>query len=313
MSRSHLICVRKPLVSPVAIGCICAATAYTIWGFSYLFTKTALKTATPAVALAGRFLIAFALIHAIRFLGKIPVRLHWRDVKKLLVLGICNPVLYFYLESYGLLYTTTTFSGVMCAMSPLLSMFLAIFFLRELPTKKQGFFSLIPIAGVVLITLSEKSEGLLSGLGILCLFLSCLMGSGAGIVSRKLAPAYSTFERTYFMMLTGCVAFTTVAILQNLRSPHLLIQPFSSPSFLISIFCLGAFCSVGAFFCFNFSTRCLPAATTAIFSNLTTLVSIFAGVVFLSEPISISYIVGSVMIIGGIWLVTQQGNRKAGS
>ena len=139
MSRSHLICVRKPLVSPVAIGCICAATAYTIWGFSYLFTKTALKTATPAVALAGRFLIAFALIHAIRFFGKIPVRLHWRDVKKLLVLGICNPVLYFYLESYGLLYTTTTFSGVMCAMSPYCPCFWLSFFFGNCPQKSKAF------------------------------------------------------------------------------------------------------------------------------------------------------------------------------
>lgn len=301
----------RPGLSGTAVGCLCAAAAYIIWGFSFLFTKTALKTAAPSVVLSSRFLIAFLLINLVRLVGKFPVSMKPRDLKKLLPLGLCNPVFYFYLESYGLLYTTTSFSGVMCAMSPLLSMFLAIFLLREIPTLRQCLFSLLPIAGVVLITLSGTSEGLLSPLGVVCLFLSCLVGSSAGILSRKLAAQYSTFERTYFMMLTGAVTFTAVAILENLSSPSALLAPLQVPSFWVSVLCLGALCSVAAFFCFNHATRCLPAATTAIFSNLTTLVSLFAGAVFLSEPLGPVYFLGAVMILGGIWLVTQKGGQPA--
>lgn len=304
---------RRPRVSPAALGYLSVSAAYIIWGFSYLFTKTALKTAAPAVVLASRFLIAFILINLIRFICKIPVRLHWKDVKKLALLGLCNPVLYFYLESYGVLYTTTTFSGVMCAMSPLISLFLAAVFLKELPTKKQCGFSLLPIAGVVLITLSGKSEGLLSWTGVICLFLSCVMGSASSVVNRKLAAEYTSFERTYFMMTMGFLVFTLAAIAQTIHAPQLLWQPFGTPSFLVSVVCLGAVCSVGGFFCFNYAARCLPVTKTSVFGNLNTVVSIFAGAVILSEPVGLSYLVGTTLILGGIWLVARSANQADGA
>lgn len=303
--------MKKVKIPPMVLGYLCATIAYTIWGFSYLFTKTALKVTQPPVILAARYLLAFLSINIVRFIKKPPMHLKRNDVLQLLLLGIANPVVYMYLESYGLLYTTTIFSGVMSAMSPLFSMLLAAVILRELPAKRQCWFSLIPIAGVILITISGKSEGHLSTIGIVCMSLCCIVGSLTAILSRQQAVRYSAFERTYFMMLTGCVVFTGAAIAGNWSTPELLWQPFLEPSFLISVLCLGLLCSVVAFLCFNTATRCLPVATTSIFSNLITLISIFSGAIFLKEPLTPVCLIGSAMIVGGIWLVTRSGNESA--
>jgi len=296
---------------PMVIGYLCATVAYTIWGFSFLFTKTALNTAQPPVLLAARYLLAFLFINIVRFIKRPPMHLKRNDILQLLLLGLANPVVYMYLESYGLLYTTSIFSGVMCAMAPLFSMLLAALILHELPAKRQCWFSLIPIAGVILITVSGKSEGHLSTIGIVCMTLCCIVGSLTAILSRRQASRYSAFERTYFMMLTGCIVFTGAAVAGNWSTPELLWQPFLEPSFLISILCLGLLCSVGAFLCFNTATRYLPAATTSIFSNLITLISIFAGAIFLKEPLTPICLIGSAMIIGGILLVTQSGKAPS--
>ena len=51
----------------------------------------------------------------------------------------------------------------------------------------------------------------------------------------------------------------------------------------------------------NVATGCLPVAKTMAFCNLTTVISMFAGVIFLHEPFNMASLFASVLIILGIW------------
>jgi len=64
---------------------------------------------------------------------------------------------------------------------------------------------------------------------------------------------------------------------------------------------LGALSSVTAFFLINFSLSQLTATQSSVFANLTTIISIIAGVVFLKEPFYWYHGVGAAAILGGIW------------
>ena len=55
----------------------------------------------------------------------------------------------------------------------------------------------------------------------------------------------------------------------------------------------------------NYAAGKLSVATLATFGTLTTVWSMFAGVVFLGEPITVMSFVGSVIILIGIWQVTK--------
>ena len=85
-----------------------------IWGFSYLFTRLALRTAHPDVLLSMRFLLASGLMTLMVLTGKAKVSFRGKNLRPLILLVLTEP-LYFYFESYGILYSNSTFAGVVLA------------------------------------------------------------------------------------------------------------------------------------------------------------------------------------------------------
>jgi drug/metabolite transporter (DMT)-like permease len=140
-------------------------------------------------------------------------------------------------------------------------------------------------------------------IGIVFMLGACLCAACFRVVSRKAAEKFSAFERTYMMMLLSCVVFTTIAVIRNAGTPDELIRPFLSGEFLISIFFLGALCSVAAYMCVNYAISKLPVAKSAVFSSWTTLISIFAGVILLGEPITLVSAIAAAAIIIGVYQV----------
>ena len=124
---------------------LAALLGYGIFGFSFLFSKLALNQASPLVLLAVRFIVAFALMNLILFVGKIPFSLKGKPVKPLLLLGIIEPVIYFLCESYGIKLTNATVSGVIIALVPIAALAAAAVFMHEKPSKKQALDAVIAI------------------------------------------------------------------------------------------------------------------------------------------------------------------------
>ena len=60
----------------------------------------------------------------------------------------------------------------------------------------------------------------------------------------------------------------------------------------------------------NFANTHLPVAKTTVFSNITTVVSVIAGVAFLKENLSPETIVCALMIIIGVFGVQIIGTKK---
>ena len=127
-----------------------SAAGFTIWGFSLLLTRVGQRYASPMVLLSVRFLLAFVLLNVPLLLGKEKLRLRGRKLRPLLVLGILEP-LCFVFESYAIYFTNATITGVVSALSPIAAMVLSAVILREYPTRRQALFSLLPVAGVILL------------------------------------------------------------------------------------------------------------------------------------------------------------------
>ena len=66
-----------------------------------------------------------------------------------------------------------------------------------------------------------------------------------------------------------------------------------------------------AFLLLNYANTYLPVAKTTAFSNVTTVVSVIAGAVFLGEKITPVTVVSGVMIIAGVMGVQMIGMREA--
>lgn len=271
-----------------------------IFGFSFLFTKTALEVSSPSVLLAWRFLTAFAVMNLLLLTGKVKVSFRGKPIGWLLLMGIFQPVLYFYFENYGLLYSNATFSAVIIALVPIAALVYGGLFMHERPTALQIVCSVVSVGGVIWMALRQTAHGAITLLGVLLLVGAVVSAVGFNVISRRSAKQVGAFERTYMMFLVGTVVFGTVALAENMRQPAALIAPFSHASFVTALVYLGVISSVAAFLMINYANTWLPLSRATVFSNVITVVSVFAGVVLLKEPFDAFMLLAAVLIVGGI-------------
>lgn len=281
------------------------STGQIIWGFSYLFTKLGLQVTSPEILLSIRFFIALTIMNILILLGKGKISLKGKKIAPLIIFTISEPT-YFFFESYGILYTNATFSGVVLAASPVAAIILAMLFLHEYPTKRQGLFCLLPIAGVIIMTISGSSLGIVKPIGLVCLLGTWITSAVYKMMNRKTAEQFTAFERTYFVLLASFIVFTTAALHSIRWDFKTYIAPVFNPQFIIPVIILSVFCSVLSNMLVNYAAGRMPVVKQTAFSSLTTLCSMFAGVIFLKEPMSPALFAGAVLILVGIWQVTKQ-------
>jgi len=296
------------------IGILAAIVGNGIFGFSFMFSRIALGITQPFVMLMYRFILAFALLSIIALFasrknsGEQEGDVHWlrfnlrnKPVLPLLCMGIVQPVAYFLCESYGITMTNSTFAGVIIATGPLAGLVAGIFTLREIPNKAQVAFSIISIAGVIMMTLMQHSEGEVRLIGAVILLGAVASGTTFNVISRKLSSRFSALERTWMMMGVAAVVFSVLAVIQCGGDVQLMTAPLRNSGFIIAILYLGVLSSVVAFMALNVAAGKLTVARNMAFCNMTTVLSLFAGVIFLHEPFNAASLVASVLIILGIW------------
>lgn len=280
---------------------LAAVGVYTLWGFSFLASKVGQGVATPFVLLSYRFDIALLILLVPLILGKAKLRLKGKNIKMLLLLGIFEPCVYFIGEQYGIKYTNTAFSGVMIAVIPVVTLIMAAVFLKERASRAQWLFSMLSIAGIVVITLSENSGGTVSLKGVLFLILAVLTGSAYGVVSRGISDEFSVYERTFIIQLMGAVFYTSLAMIEHGGDVSALVRPAARYDFVLAALFLAVGASVVGYWLFNYAVANAPMANVISLCNLTTIVSVLAGVLLLGEPFSALSAAAMAAVLVGIW------------
>ena len=293
---------------------ICAALGNGIFGFSFMFSRIALGIAQPFVMLMYRFVITLiVLLGVAAWAARRPARaaeqgidwlrfdLRGKNIWPLVGIGVIQPVGYFLCESYGISLTNATFSGVIIALVPIAAMISGAISLGEIPKGRQIAFSLLSITGVILMTLQQNAEGQIHALGVVLLIGAVVTGAYFNVMSRKASAQFSVLERTVVMMAVAAGTFTVLAVIQCRSDLTQLIEPMRHAPFLGAMAYLALCSSIVAFLSLNFANNYLPVAKSTAFANLTTVISLFAGVIFLHEPFGVVSLAASVMIVAGIW------------
>ena len=280
---------------------LAAVTAYVLWGFTFFASAVGQKYTTPFVLLAYRFDTAALLMALPLIFGREELSLRGKNLKTLLLLGLMEPCLYFIGEQYGVRYTNSAFSGVIIAVIPITTLMLSAPILKVHPSTGQWLFSLLSIAGIVVITLSEQGEGEVSLKGVAFLIGAVATGSAFTVLSRRTSDDFSVYERTFIMQLMGAVFFTLLALIENRGNPAAILAPAAHPDFVLAVLFLSVFASVVGYTLINYAIAYAPVAKVVILVNLTTVISVIAGVVFLGDPFSVVSAVAMLAVLIGIW------------
>ena len=285
----------------------CAALGNIFWGLSFLFIKVALDfVSSPNIMLAHRFTISALLMLGMIVFGKQKISFKGKNWKPLVLLSAMQ-LCYYLFESFGILYTSSTISGLVLALVPVVAIGTGALFLKEYPTRRQALFCMLPVLGVIVISFSAgdlgMSKPLLGGFFLLMAMLSSAIFKTA---NRKASQEFSSFERTFIVLSSSAIAFTCI----GLKATDWNVAQFAAPlleiKYTASVVSLSLLCSIAANMLVNYATSKMSVFKVSSFGSLSTLCAAVVGIVFLKEPLTASLVIGGVLILVGVREVTKQ-------
>ena len=301
-----------------AIGAVIVGN--TIFGFSFIFSKMALQITLPSVLIAVRFVMAFITLNLIVIFGRmirvpdsqggkrplVEFSLRGKPLRNIILLALFQPILYFLCESYGIVYTSAAFAGTIIAVIPVAGIVFDVLIMHSKVRLRQVICAVLSAVGVAITTIG--AEGMKSSvLGLLILLGAVAAGALFYVFSKKSGDDYNPLEQTYVMFALGSLVYTVFALVQcRGQYSELIFSALAQPQFIISVLYLSVVSSVTAFICLNYGTVRVTVSEASIFANLTTVISIIAGVVFLHEVFTPFQIVGAVIILISVFFANRQ-------
>lgn len=287
-------------------------TGNTIFGFSFLFSKTALQYARPEIMLAFRFFTAFLVLNLVVLAGKvlknkngkplIEFSLKGKPLKDVLILALFQPVIYFFAETYGIDYTSSAFAGTLIAVVPVAGVMVDMLFMHTKVSGKQVLCAVGSVIGVAITTLGA-GEMKSSLIGVIMLLIAVIAGSIFIGYSKRSSEYYNPLERTYVMFAAGCAAYLVLGLIKSGGDIQTYFMPaLTSASFWGCMAYLAVVSSVIGFLLINFGSTYISVSEVSIFANFTTVISIVAGVVILHERFTLQQIIGAVIILVSVYI-----------
>ena len=281
---------RRPLPMLLALAAI--------WGSSFMFIKVAVREVTPAEVVFGRvFVGTLALVPAAPFL------LGWRRTLAalrrfawpLLLLGIFNAALPFWLLAWSEKRLDSGLAGVLQASMPLFTAVLVYGFSRnDRVTGLRLAGVVVGFLGVLLLVGAQPRGDVLSALAVL---LTALLYAGSSVYAGARLR-----EAPVLVTSLGSLAFATLAMLPLGLSQ--LPQDMPSWKAIGSIVALGGAGLSVAYLLYFTLIAGSGAPYAALVTYLVPALALFYGAVFLSEPVTVSALGGLALILVGVALGT---------
>lgn len=290
-----------------------AAVSYSIiTGLSFLFGKIGLENSSPLDLLAYRFTFGFLAILVPLIFKWVKIEVNKEMIKRIMPLVIFYPLSFFGFQTFGLEHTQSSEAGILLAVVPVFTMILASYFLKEKTTILQKLSILLSVFGVIYITFMKSTSLQFSNMkGIIFLLLSVISFAIYSVMARNLTKDFSATELSYVMIGISFIAFNVLALGKHLIAGSVgsFFLPLKELNFIVAVLYLGVLSSFGTSFLSNYVLSKIEASKMSVFTNLATVISIIAGVVFLNEEIFYYHIIGSILIIAGVIGVNLFGEK----
>lgn len=298
----------------IIIGCLYAIGCELLFGFSYLFTKQITSQVSPLTLLGWRFFLGFIVMTLLIKIGVMKVNFKGKNLKPLLLIALLQPVLYYIGETIGINLTTSSESGSILACIPIATLIFSAMILKEKPSKPQIIGITITLIGVLVIVLAKGLTTSFNVVGYAMLFLAIISYSLYSVYTQKLR-GFSSTDITYVMLSSGAVVYMLLALVENFHDHSIktfLLLPFTNLSFAVTVIYLGVGCSVLAFLFYNIALTYIGANRAVSFVGISTIVSVVAGVVLLKEHFTIYQGLGTLLVIGGVYIANIREKVKLG-
>jgi drug/metabolite transporter (DMT)-like permease len=283
-----------------------------IFGFSFLFTKETLVHLEIFQLLGLRFLIAAVIMAALAAVRVIKIDLNAGKIKAMLPLVLLQPSIYFIGETYGIKLTSSSESGMMIALMPIAIALFSIKVLGERLVLRQWLAVAASVAGVAMIVGEGGFSASGNILGYLLLIMAVVSEGLYSPLAKKTTETCAPIEMTFMMICAGAVVFNIIGLAEAGMSGT--VSSYFTDALdwnvLSGLLYLSVLSSVVAFFFYNYALSNVKASSSASFCNLTTVVSVLAGVLLGGEKLGALQIAGMALILISIWGIVNERTPK---
>jgi drug/metabolite transporter (DMT)-like permease len=269
-----------------------------IWGLNFVVVKSALEDFSPLGFNSLRHLLASAFMLVV-LLGSGGVgRPQRSDLRRILWLGVVGNFVYQMAFIFGLNRTRAGNASLMLALVPL---FLLVITGTSPDRRVRSWVgAIISVSGVALVSGSAfQLEGGATLIGDLLMVTAAAIWATYTAGSKPLIARYGPIRTTAWTLWVGSVGLVLSGV------PALIEQDWSAVRLAAwGGLLFSALLSVGvAYLLWYWGVQQLGGERTAIFSNLTPVVALGAGAIWLGERLTMFSLIGAAMVIGGVLLV----------
>ncbi len=291
-------------ISQKQIGILALLATVLLWGPGPVVTKLALQEIPQfSLAFLGRLLALSCMI--VIFLPRGFFRIEKKDALQFFFAGLLGQGLNLGFFFYAIQHTSAITAQSIMTLVPIATALAAFFFLNERITSLQIGGAFLGLAGAFLIIWGETSEGWSNGslLADIFLFFSMLSWVGYILISKRLSIRYSPVTITAYSILVGSALFLPFALFENIMGNAWI----SSVGFhgWFGLIYQGIFASLLAFLAYQAGLKLTSAFVAGMVLYLNPVATTLFAVPILNEKISMSFIVGTSLILAGSFIATQ--------
>ena len=271
-----------------------------------VMVKLAYQHAIPPVPLLLlRMLFALPFYATIAFLRKPahPDKIVKKDYLWIVCFGMLGYFIASYFDFLGLQYIQASMERIILFLYPTIVLFMSRVFLKKQVTRVQLLAILISYLGIIITFWGAVSiEGSDVILGGLLVFVSAVTYAGYLVGSGWLIPKFGAVTFTSYAMIVSCLS---ICIFYGLTEDISTLWTYNLEVYGIAL-AMAVLSTVIPSYLISASIKGLGAPTFSIIGSLGPISTIILAYIFLGEQLSPLQLVGTVVVIAGIYVVSRK-------
>ena len=159
--------------------------------------------------------------------------------------------------------------------------------------------SILAFAGVMLTSGVLSSTETLKWVSTLQVLAGAFSWSCYTVLAVRLNQRHGTFGVTGAILVVG----TVVLLALSLPAMHHVVWPDRATTLMLAA--MGLSSSLLGFLLWNFACAVVPAERLGLFLYMLPAVSVYAGVQFLTESLTVQVLLGGALIVYGVWFASR--------
>lgn len=291
------------------IGSLYLILASSIWGGMYVVVKILVAVIPPLELVWMRYLIALVALVIIGLVTRQNWRIKRRHFGIIIAISIIGYVISIVTQETGTMLSTAQMGAILTSTTPAFMVLFASLILKERLTLKKAISVSLATIGVITIV-GMDDINMSSMLGGVSLIIAALTWALMSVLIKRLPSNYSQIVVTTYATLIAFVVLTPFVIT---KLPQIDINDLINPTILGGLIYLGVVSTSIAFLLWNRGLQMLNASSGGVFFFVQPVVGTLLGWLILGETISITFWIGSVLILLGVLIVIKDRHEEQNS